>query len=135
MTYSESQQTKNLDQTISLHENLSRNNNRICGTGIGYSIVLALTIALLQDLQKRPRKIINDEELGWRNKYNIHRLSGVSQKLIYKEYGIIEQLVEMKVIDKRPASSRWGQQKNHYRLNFAHIVEEDNILDNISESQ
>lgn len=128
MTYSESHQTKNLEQTMFLHDSLSKGNNRYSRTRIGHAIVLALTLALFRDMQKQTGQIIDDDELGWRNKYNIHRLSGVSQKHIYKECGIIELLIKMKVIDRRPAPSRWGQQKHQYRLNPIHIVEEDSIL-------
>ena len=128
MTYSESQQTKNLEQIMLLHDNSSKENDENIRTRIVHAIVSAMAVALFRDLQKQLGQRIDDENLGWRNKYNIHRLSGVSQKHIYKECGIIEQLIEMKIMDRRPAPSRWGQQKHQYRLNLSRIVEEDDVL-------
>lgn len=77
-------------------------------------ILTALLLALLQDMQKVDTCRVDD--LGWRNKYNIHLLSQVSQKRIYREFGVIERLVEDGIIKQRPSRTRWGKQKFQYRL-------------------
>ena len=81
------------------------------------SVVGCLILALLEDLQRRiPSRDILFEELGWRNKYNIHISTGLSQKVIYRESGIIENLVTLGILEMKDAPSHWGQQKSHYRI-------------------
>ncbi len=81
------------------------------------TIVACLILAMLEDLQKRiPSADILFRELGWRNKHNIHISTGLSQKVIYRESGIIEHLVDLGVLEMKDAPSHWGQQKKHYRI-------------------
>ena len=56
-------------------------------------------------------------ECGWRNKYRIITATGVSQRIIYSRRGIIERLLDLGMIEIREASTGWGKQKHHYRLN------------------
>jgi hypothetical protein len=85
---------------------------------ISSAIISALTLAAFQDIQKHTVARINNQEFGWRNKYNIHLMSGVSQKQIYNECGVLEELIKKGVIEKRHSQSRWGKQKHQYRLSF-----------------
>ena len=81
------------------------------------SITTSLIIAMLEDLRRRTGEpVIPFHDLGWRNKYNIHLLSGLSQKIIYRENGIIEKLVNRNLIVMKESSSNWGQQKFLYRI-------------------
>ena len=121
MTYSEPQQLNNPEQRVFVHELISNGENGNNRNKTSQTVIFSLIVAMFRDLKKWKGESIGKGELGWRNKYNIHKLSGVSQKQIYKEYGIIEQLIEKGVIEKRPSQSRWGKQKHQYRLNFNHI--------------
>jgi hypothetical protein len=88
------------------------------------SIVACLILALLVDLQRRiPSTDIFLQDLGWRNKYNIHMSTGLSQKVIYRECGIIDKLVDLGILEMRAAPSHWGQQKSHYRISGDFIQE------------
>ena len=128
MTYSDIQQTVNLESKIIPSVSLSRRMNHRDAVGICSAIITSLIAAVFQDLQGLTRQSINMQDLGWRNKYNIHLLSGVSQKQIYKECGIMEELIEQRIIEIRPAQSRWGKQKYQYRLSFSQILQSiDNI--------
>lgn len=129
MTHSEIQQTDNLESEIIPQVSLSQGMNHGDTAGICRAIITSLIIAVFQDLQRRTVQRINREGLGWRNKYNIHLLSGVSQKQIYKEYGIMEKLIEQRIIEKRPSQSRWGKQKHQYRLSFSQILQSRDIFD------
>jgi len=86
---------------------------------IGRAIISALIRAFKQDtsMQTTSKKLCLSD-IGWRNKYNIHLLSGVSQKVIYKDWGIIEKLSANESIEKRLSPSNWGQQKHQYRINL-----------------
>ena len=86
---------------------------------IGRAIISALIRAFKQDvsMQTTSKKLCLSD-IGWRNKYNIHLLSGVSQKVIYKDWGIIEKLSANEAIEKRRSPSNWGQQKHQYRINL-----------------
>ena len=128
MTYSESQQMKQLGQTIFTSGSSFKLKNHDARIKMSESIVFALIVAIFRDLKKWTNERIDKGEIGWRNKYNIHRMSGVSQKQIYKEYGIIEQLIENGIIEKRPSQSRWGKQKHQYRLNFNYIENIDSTI-------
>ncbi|MHA1137697.1 MAG: hypothetical protein ACTSSE_14545 [Candidatus Thorarchaeota archaeon] len=128
MTYSDIQQTVNLESKIIPQVSLSQGTNHSDTAGIYHAIITSLIIAVFQDLQRRTVQRINREDLGWRNKYNIHLLSGVSQKQIYKECGIIEKLIEQRIIEKRPSQSRWGKQKHQYRLSFSQILQTRDIF-------
>ncbi len=128
MTYSESQDVKYLEEAVIVQDPISQGDNHDNRKKMGQSIIFSLIVAMFRDLKKLKSDRIDKGELGWRNKYNIHRLSGVSQKQIYKEYGIIEQLVENEVIEQRPSQSRWGKQKHQYRLNFHYIENVDAII-------
>ncbi len=86
------------------------------------TISCSLILALLKDMQARtPSRKKLFQELGWRNKYNIHLLSGISQKIIYHEYGIIERLVDLGIIKRKKAPTKWGMQKYHYRIADAFV--------------
>jgi len=118
MNYSDVQQMVN-SEPILISESLLSQESSLAGiTRICSAIITTLVLAVFQDLQKQAAVGINKEELGWRNKYNIHLMSGVSQKRIYKEYGVLERLIEAGIIEKRPSQSNWGKQRHHYRLNF-----------------
>ena len=56
-------------------------------------------------------------ECGWRNKHKIITATGVSQRIIYSRNGILERLLELSMVEIREASTGWGKQKHHYRLN------------------
>lgn len=88
------------------------------------AILESLIIAVFQDLQKQTIRV-DRQELGWRNKYNIHLISGVSQKQIYKECGVLEDLIEQGIIEMRPSPSKWGKQKHHYRLCLSKWLQSD----------
>jgi len=128
MTYSESQEVKYFEQATIVLDPISQGNNRDNRNKMGQSIIFSLIVAMFRDLKKWTSERIDKGELGWRNKYNIHKLSGVSQKQIYKEYGIIEHLMDKGVIEQRPSQSRWGKQKHQYRLNFNYIENVDTII-------
>ncbi|MHA1909624.1 MAG: hypothetical protein ACW98Y_20155 [Candidatus Thorarchaeota archaeon] len=82
------------------------------------AVTRSLILSLLEDLQNKIHSTeIMFQNLGWRNKYNIHRSSHLSQKVIYQEYGIIERLVDLDVIEMKESPTRWGKQKYHYRIN------------------
>jgi len=85
------------------------------------AIIAALILAAFQDIQHHNVATVNTQEVGWRNKYNIHLLSGVSQKQIYKECGALEKLIEKGVLEKRPSKSRWGSQKHQYRFSVSYL--------------
>ena len=91
------------------------------GTEICRAIIAGLVTAVVQDLQNMIKEI-DANELGWRNKYNIHLLSGVSQKKIYQECGVIENLVNQGIIERRPSPSKWGKQKHQYRIGVVHLL-------------
>lgn len=101
----------------SLHETLDPRSVRRA-----VAITSSLIIAMLKDLQKaKDNSQVIFHELGWRNKYNIHLLSGLSQKVIYREVGIIDTLVNLDVIKMKDAPTRWGRQKYHYRISNSFI--------------
>jgi hypothetical protein len=60
---------------------------------------------------------INSDECGWRNKHRIISATNVPQRIIYSRNGILERLASLDMIEVREASSGWGKQKYHYRLN------------------
>ena len=126
MTYSDVQQRDILEARILPRVDVIQEQNPIAA--FCRAIIKALIIAVFQDLQKQVIQRVNKQEIGWRNKYNIHLMSGVSQKRIYKEYGILDRLVEWGIIEKRPSQSRWGKQKHQYRLSFSHMMQGEDIL-------
>jgi hypothetical protein len=63
------------------------------------------------------RDTIDGDDCGWRNKHRIIGATGVPQRIIYSRNGILERLVSLGMIEVREASSGWGKQKYHYRLN------------------
>lgn len=83
------------------------------------AIIAALIRAITQDLQKQDASQF-DDDVGWRNKYNIHLLSGVPQKEIYSEEGVLAKLVDAEIVQERPSRSRWGKQRHQYRLRVQH---------------
>ena len=81
------------------------------------AITRSLILALLEDIQNNNHSTeIMFQDIGWLNKYNIHLRSSLSQKVIYRECGIIEMLVDLGVIEMKDSPTRWGQQKYHYRI-------------------
>ncbi len=121
MNYSDAQEMVNSESMLVSESLLSQESSLADSTQICNAIITTLILAVLQDLQKHAAAGINKEELGWRNKYNIHLMSGVSQKQIYKEWGVLERLIEVGVIEKRPSQSNWGKQKHHYRIDIDSI--------------
>ncbi|MHA1929383.1 MAG: hypothetical protein ACTSV2_12480 [Candidatus Thorarchaeota archaeon] len=121
MNYSDVQEMVDSESLLVSESLLSQESSLADSTHICHAILTTLILAVSQDLQKHASSGINKEELGWRNKYNIHLMSGVSQKQIYKEWGVLERLIEAGVIEKRPSQSNWGKQKHHYRINIASI--------------
>ncbi|MGY5859741.1 MAG: hypothetical protein RTU63_10250 [Candidatus Thorarchaeota archaeon] len=117
MTYSDVQQRENFEAIVFSQVDVIQEQNPIAA--FCHAIIKALIIAVFQDIQKQAIQSVNEQEIGWRNKYNIHLMSGVSQKQIYKEYGILDRLIERGSIEKRPSQSRWGKQKHQYRLSFS----------------
>jgi len=83
------------------------------------AIVTALILAIRQDIEKID-SIQFAEDVGWRNGYNIHLLSGVPQKEVYNENGVLAKLVEAEIVQKRSSQSRWGKQRYHFRLSIQH---------------
>ncbi len=98
-------------------------------------IIVSLILAIFQDLRQQQSANIDIDKLGWRNKYNIHLMSGVSQKTIYNEYGILEKLMVDGIVERRSSQSRWGQQKYQYRLVLDSILSsfEANVHDSRSQ--
>lgn len=60
---------------------------------------------------------IDCDDYGWRNKHRIINATKVPQRIIYSRNGIIERLLSLGMAEAREASSGWGKQKHHYRLN------------------
>ncbi|MBA7574927.1 hypothetical protein ES708_16743 [subsurface metagenome] len=121
MNYSDVQEMANSESVLVSESLLSQESSLADSTHICHAILTTLVLAVFQDLQKHASSGINKEELGWRNKYNIHLMSGVSQKQIYKEWGVLERLIEAGIIEKRPSQSNWGKQKYHYRIDIDSI--------------
>ncbi len=121
MNYYDVQEMVNIEPMLVSESLLSQETSLADSTQICNAIIAALILAVFQDLQKQAAVGINKKELGWRNKYNIHLMSGVSQKQIYKEWGVLERLIEVGVIEKRPSQSNWGKQKHHYRIDIDSI--------------
>lgn len=126
MTYSDVQRRDNLDVRLLPRADVFQEKNLF--TASCRAIIKALLIAVIQDLQKQVIQRVNKQELGWRNKYNIHLMSGVSQKQIYRECGFLDKLIEYGIIEKRPSQSRWGKQKHQYRLCFSYATLSEDIL-------
>ncbi|MBS3795777.1 MAG: hypothetical protein KGY80_12805 [Candidatus Thorarchaeota archaeon] len=78
-------------------------------------ILYALALAYAYDVDKNKRLA----ESGWRNKYNIHKLSGLPQKTIYSRTGPLHSLLGKKLLEKRESPSRWGGQQFQYRFPLA----------------
>lgn len=57
-----------------------------------------------------------EDGFGWRNRYQIHVLSGVPQKKIYSVLGPVDRLLSVQVIERRQSPSKWGKQKFQYRI-------------------
>jgi len=129
MTYTDVQQRDILKVRILPRVDVFQEQNPLAESC--HAIVKALMIAVFQDLQKNVIQRINQQEIGWRNKYNIHLKSGISQKQIYRECGILDRLVKQGIIEKRPSQSRWGKQKHQYRLSFSHVIQDEDLSDYI----
>ncbi|MDF1539416.1 MAG: hypothetical protein P1Q69_11000, partial [Candidatus Thorarchaeota archaeon] len=102
------------------HQTQTKSEDRITSLSIylGYfegRILSSLVQAYLDDFNSKNKGLT---DVGWRNKYQIHLLSGVSQKRIYNANGPIQRLLVMQYIESRRASSSWGRQKFHYRINI-----------------
>ncbi len=123
MNYSDAQEMVNSESMLVSESLLSQESSLADSTQICNAIITTLILAVFQDLQKHAAAGINKEELGWRNKYNIHLMSGVSQKQIYKEWGVLERLIEAGIIEKRPSQSNWGKQKHRYRLDIESFLQ------------
>lgn len=78
-------------------------------------VVKAMAEFMIEDVRNKGTSIFND--CGWRNKHRIISATGVPQRAIYNRNGIIERLVSLDLAESRAASSGWGKQKLHYRLN------------------
>jgi hypothetical protein len=126
MTYSDVQQRDNLEVRMLPRVDVFQEQNPLAESC--RAIIKALIIAVFQDLQKQVIQRVNKQELGWRNKHNIHLMSRVSQKQIYRECGFLDKLVEHGIIEKRPSQSRWGKQKHQYRLSFSYVTLSEDIL-------
>jgi len=97
-------------------------------------VTAALIRALIQDYYDHKKsQSVKIENLGWRNKYRIHLLSdrNLSQRTIYKKWGVIEMLVRNDFIEKRKATSRWGDQEFQYRLKLDFLPQAPTILESI----
>ncbi|MCK4566790.1 MAG: hypothetical protein KAU48_05715 [Candidatus Thorarchaeota archaeon] len=119
MNYNDVQEMVNTESSLVSESLLSQESSLGNSIRTYRAIITALILAVFQDLQKQDTSGINKEDLGWRNKYHIHLMSGVSQKQIYKECGVLEKLIEVGIIEKRPSRSRWGKQRHQYRLDFS----------------
>jgi len=128
MYYSEVEPMTNSELIGDSESVCSQGRNIAATTSIHGAIVISLILAVFQDIQTHKVARIDKQELGWRNKYNIHLMSGVSQKKIYKECGILEELIEQGVVERRLSLSRWGQQKHQYRLSFSALFESPDSL-------
>ncbi|TFG31374.1 hypothetical protein EU528_06365 [Candidatus Thorarchaeota archaeon] len=126
MNYFEIEQIVNHEAKADSKSVLPHDWNSVEIVNIGSAIIAALILAVFQDIQHHNFTTVNTQELGWRNKYNIHLLSGVSQKQIYKECGVLEKLIEKGVLEKRPSKSRWGRQKHQYRYSFSYLHQQFN---------
>jgi len=122
MNYSEVEQMRNSEAGIDSEYTFSQESGPTSTIHICRAIITSLILAVFQDIQKHPFATVNTQELGWRNKYNIHLLSGISQKQIYKECGILEKLITEGILEKRPSQSKWGRQKHQYRLSFSYLL-------------
>ncbi|MBD3157853.1 MAG: hypothetical protein GF309_03600 [Candidatus Lokiarchaeota archaeon] len=78
-------------------------------------ILYALALAYAYDVDNNKKLA----ESGWRNKYKIHKLSGLPQKTIYSRTGPLISLLKKKLIQKRESPSRWGGQQFQYRFPLA----------------
>lgn len=97
-------------------------------------VTAALIRALIQDYSTHEKsKSVSLENLGWRNKHKIHLLSegNLSQRTIYKEWGVIEMLVRSDFIEKRKAPSSWGGQEFHYRLKLDFLPYASTLLESM----
>jgi len=136
MTYSEAEQMVNNNKTkVDSQSSLSHEKDPSEILDVGSAIVAALILAAFQDIQHHNVATVNTQKVGWRNKYDIHLLSGVSQKQIYKECGVLEKLIEKGVLEKRPSKSRWGRQKHQYRFSFSYLHKRFNPVPQSIKSQ
>ncbi len=100
-------------------------------------ITTAFIRALALDFESQKEKgFFMVEELGWRNKYKIYLLSRDSsgKRLSHRQiYGttIIEDLCDNDFLEKRPARSRWGNQKGEFRLNLDFLPVSDFIIESV----
>ncbi len=77
------------------------------------------------------KRSVSFDNLGWRNKHKIHLLSDekLSQRTVYKEWGVIDLLVKSDFIEKRKATSTWGNQDFHYRLNLDFLPKAPTLIE------
>jgi hypothetical protein len=97
-------------------------------------VTAALIRALIQDFYGHKKsQSISLENLGWRNKHRIRLLSDgkLSQRTMYKEWGVIDLLVLSDFLEKRKATSTWGNQEFHYRLNLDFLPEAPTLLESL----
>lgn len=97
-------------------------------------VTAALIRALIQDFYDHKKSLsISLENLGWRNKHRIRLLSDgkLSQRTMYKEWGVIDLLVMSDFLEKRKATSTWGNQEFHYRLNLDFLPEASTLLESL----
>ncbi len=95
-------------------------------------VTAALIRALIQDFYEHKKsQSFRIENLGWRNKHRIHLLSDgkLSQRTVYKEWGVIDMLVMSDFIEKRKAPSPWGMQEFHYRLNLDFLPKAPSLME------
>ncbi len=98
------------------------------------AIIESMMAAIRQDISDGSRFKCNSiEDIGWRNKYNIHLLSGVSQKRLYREGGIIDRMVEAQILQMRKSPSHWGKQTHQYRINLIYLdrVVSEQVLESL----
>lgn len=97
-------------------------------------VTAALIRALIQDYYKHKKsQSVSLENLGWRNKHKIYLLSEdrLSQRTVYNKWGVIELLVRSDFIEKRKATSHWGNQEFQYRLILDFLPKASTLLESI----
>ncbi len=57
---------------------------------------------------------------GWRNKHQMVKETGLSNRRVYDRNGIVERLVFLGLVTARDAPSPWGRQTHQYRANVEH---------------
>ena len=95
-------------------------------------VTAALIRALIQDFyDHKNSQSVDLENLGWRNKHRIHLLSdgNLSQRTVYKQWGVIDMLVMSDFIERRKAPSSWGMQEFHYRLNLDFLPKAPTLIE------